>query len=84
MNLEQIDKILTENRVHIQGSMRERIINSMEQFGNERYIEGIQDNEPVKDIRKECTRLTEMCTHYETMITDAKKAIVRAKKELEG
>lgn len=36
------------------------------------------------DLRKECTRLTEMCMHYETMITDAKKAIIRAKKELEG
>ena len=36
------------------------------------------------DIRKECARLTEMCMHYETMITDAKKAIIRAKKELEG
>ena len=36
------------------------------------------------DIRKECTRLTNECMHYETMINDAKKAIVRAKKELDG
>jgi len=27
------------------------------------------------DLRKECARLTEMCMHYETMITDAKKVL---------
>lgn len=84
MSEEQIDKILDANGVRVQGSMRQRIIDSMEQYGKSRYIEGIQDNEPVKDIRKECTRLTEMCMHYETIITDAKRAIIRAKKELEG
>lgn len=35
------------------------------------------------DLRKECQRLTNECLHYETMITNAKKAIIRAKKELE-
>jgi hypothetical protein len=36
------------------------------------------------DLRKECARLEEQCMHYETMVTDAKKAVIRAKKGLEG